>query len=251
MKRLYFAASTIYVLCLSACTPQRTQFDIQQFQDSAASAQYNQIKVQLSRSIDNPYDIPTLSTFGQTQIKSTASIQATLSRAIAPAGQTNTLGLNLGAASSEAQSTITTNTSPKAIQVMRDLYTYAVNGEQNWGPDVDYYLSNKPPEYPWLYHSRNSTPNECIQKSCQYLGKYGRYKLWSRSGKDYSDFVLSILEASSFQNAEVKIVPATPPLKKDAKSGKRPPRASSNYDLIVPSISKKPQLSPDNVIITD
>ncbi|WP_143565684.1 hypothetical protein [Sinorhizobium fredii] len=242
------AVAALVACAVGGCTPQRTAQNIRQFQYEAASIQYDQIKMQLSRSIDNPYDVPTLTTVGTTQIKSGSGLSANLNRTLAPAGSTDQFGLTLGAITSASESAINTNTSPKAAQVMRDLYTYAVKGEINWGADVDANLVNMPPEYPWLYHSRSGTPPACREKDCAYLGRFGKYNLWAKSQKDYSDFVLSILEASSFQAASVVV--SADDVKRPT-SAKRPVDARRRPTRAPTVILRKPQLSPDTVIIAE
>ncbi|MDX0948889.1 hypothetical protein GOD93_24955 [Sinorhizobium medicae] len=97
MRYHYLFALSAISLSAASCTPQRTGFDIKQFQQVASSVQFDQVKMQLSRSIDNPYDLPTYTSVGQTMIKSGAGAEATALRTLSPPGAIETFSLKLGA----------------------------------------------------------------------------------------------------------------------------------------------------------
>lgn len=246
--RVYFTGMLVGVSVLTvSCTPQRAGFDVRQFQEVASSLQFEQFKMQLARSIDNPYSLPTLTTVGGTSIKSGSSVSLDPSRTLAPVGATDSGSLKLGPFTANTEASVTTTSSPFAILVMRDLYTYAVNGEKNWSPAVESALYAKPPQYRWLYWSTSGRPRECSSINCSSLGRYGKYNLWTSSQKAYSDFVLSVFEASTLSLAAVQTkqpaAAAKPP------KGKKTPRKVPIS--MEPIIERKPQASPDINIITE
>lgn len=242
--KTFIACSSIL---LTACTPQRTGFDVKQFQEVASSTQFDQIKMQLARSIDNPYSLPTITSIGTTQIRSSSSFSLEPTRVTANSGGTDTGALKIGPFTANADATVNTTSSPFAILAMRDLYTYAVKGEKNYSPEVEAALYSKPPSYGWLYWSTSGIPSDCPKATCSPLGRYGKYNLWTKSQKDYSDFALSVFEASTLQLTSIQVkrpVSVTVPRK-----GKK--TTSQTKFEMTPVIQRKPQASPDVNIITE
>lgn len=212
---------------LSGCVPERSGGLIQGVQRDARSVQYNQIRAQLARSYDHPYDVPSLVLVSNANANSSNSLKASFSHASAPAGIANTSGFDFGAFTDSAQILVNVTSGATAIQGMRDLYAYASKGDSAWEKSVGKVLINKPPKYPWLLRSTGNSPTDC-GASCYEIIKDGQYTYWAKSEKDFSDFVLAILETSSFTRDTVAGA---------SGGGKKPAGASSGIRRVEPSNS--------------
>lgn len=240
MSARHLAGSVLCLVVLTACTPQRSGGLIEDVQQDARSVQYNQIRIQLARSYEHPYDVPSLVLLSTANAASNNSLKASFSRASAPGGLTHTAGFDFGAFTDNTQLIVNVTSGATAIQGMRDLYAYASNGDPSWETSIGGSLINKPPAYRWLFRSSGSAPAECNPASCYKITKIAESTYWARTEKDFSDFVLSILEASSFTRDNAPAIPVV-----NAKSGKRKyvptgikrfePNNSAPTILVIPS----------------
>ncbi|MDQ0558698.1 hypothetical protein QO004_000473 [Rhizobium mesoamericanum] len=221
---------------LSGCVSERSGGLVQSVQQDARSVQYNQIRAQLARSYDHPYDVPSLVLVSTANTNSSNSLKASFSHASAPAGITNATGFDFGAFTDNTQMFVAVTSGATAIQGMRDLYAYASKGDRSWEKSVGKVLINKPPTYPWLFRSTGNRPADC-GPSCYEITKVGEYTYWARTEKDFSDFVLAILETSSFTRDTVVSAPGGGKKPAGAPSGIRrvEPTTNAPQILVVPS----------------
>lgn len=201
MKTTKAILAAAMLAALASCTADRNSDVIRSFEDKAADSEYDQIKAQLSRSVDEPYAVPTLVLYGPTTIATTSAGMLALGRSDTVSDHTNAATLTLGGFSSGISTVASVTTSPKAIQVMRDLYANAIEGEPLKPADLKT-LVNHPPTHRWFFYSASDRPEIC-GPDCVPLGKFGKHALWSDNRKDYSDFALAVLEASTLQLASV------------------------------------------------
>ncbi|ANK97575.1 hypothetical protein AMK00_CH02085 [Rhizobium sp. N621] len=216
----------LFPVVISGCADVLSLQGAKRYQSSVESASYDQIKMQLSKAIDDPYTVPAFANISGASLKYDSSIGASPKRTFAPAGVTSEVALSVGDFSSSSMLSVTPVNSAKAVQVMRDLYANAVNGDPMRPEDLAA-LTIKPPPHGWLYHSGSSTPPVACQASgmpCVSLGQYGKYWLFSRGGKAYSDFALAVLQAMTLTESQ-SVTATLPSGKKDG--GKKPTPAGS------------------------
>ena len=182
---------------LTSCVGQRSGNLAQAVQRDARSIQYDQIRLQIARSYDHPYDIPSLALLSLATTQSNSALKGSFSHEAAPTGITNTTGFDLGEFSDQANLTINVTSGATAIEGMRDLYAYAASGDKTWEKSIGSILFNRPPKYGWLYRSTGATPVECPPQTCYEITKVGNFVYWAKSERDFSNFVLSVLEAST------------------------------------------------------
>lgn len=204
MKPLLNAALAGCLTIVPGCTSQRSAILVHDVQQQARTVQYNQIKQQLARSLDHPYEVPSLVLLSGGTTKSTSNIKGTFTRASAPTGITRATGFELGGVGDEALLTISVTSGATAVQGMRDLYAYAGAGDKAWEKSIGAFLINRPPLYPWLYRSSGGTPQYCGPKCYQFWETDGT-SYWAKSEKDLSDFTLAVLEASTFSRADAAV----------------------------------------------
>ncbi|MEF0944308.1 hypothetical protein [Rhizobium sp. BR 362] len=188
------AASTAL---LTSCVSHRSGNLAQTVQHDARSVQYDQIRLQIARSYDHPYDIPSLALLSSAVTQSTNALKGSFSHEVAPSGITNTTGFDLGEFSDQAILTVNVTSGATAIEGMRDLYAYAARGDNTWEKSIGPILFNKPPKYPWLYRSTGALPVECPPQTCYQITKIGNFVYWAKTERDFSNFVLAVLEAST------------------------------------------------------
>ncbi|MGR9503662.1 hypothetical protein [Rhizobium leguminosarum] len=191
-------------------------------QEDASSVQYGQIRRQLARSYEHPYDVPSLVLVSGGALQSTNNVKASFTNTAAPTGVTKTTGLELGAFSDSSNLTIGVTAGATAVQGMRDLYAYAANGDRSWEKSIGRVLFNTPPDYPWLFQSSGSYPAQCNPATCYRVIDVGGKTYWAKTEKDFSDFVLSVLEASSLTRDAISA-----PAKLPKSGNKRTPVPSS------------------------
>lgn len=219
MKPYIMLLSVLLAGCAEAVSLQGAK----RYQSSVESASYDQIKHQLSRSIDDPYSIPAFANISGATLNYNGSLSASPKRTFAPTGVTSEVALSVGSFSSSSNLTVTPVNSAKAVQVMRDLYANAVVGTPMQQADLAA-LTTKPPAPGWLHHSTSpARPRDCAtsSKDCIALGKYGKYYLFSQDGRAYSDFALAVLQAMTFVEATVSLPSEPVKGKKPARSSRR------------------------------
>lgn len=224
MKTRFFVV--LFPILVSGCADVASLQGAKRYQSSVESASYDQIKMQLSKAIDDPYAVPAFANISGASLKYDSSLSASPKRTFAPAGVTSEVALSVGSFSSSSTLSVTPVNSAKAVQVMRDLYANAVNGDPIRPEDLAA-LTIKPPHHGWLYHSRASTPPASCSAGglqCVTLGQYGKYWLFSQGGKAYSDFALAVLQAMTL--TESQSVAAQPPSGKKNVGTKPTPSAS-------------------------
>ncbi|PDT30782.1 hypothetical protein CO660_05420 [Rhizobium sp. L9] len=235
MKMILFIP--LFAVFISGCADVLSLQGAKRYQSSVESASYDQIKMQLSKAIDDPYTVPAFANISGASLKYDSSINASPKRTFAPPGVTSEVALSVGDFSSSSTLSVTPVNSAKAVQVMRDLYANAVNGDPIRAEDLAA-LTIKPPRHGWLYHGRSSTPPSgcgAADLPCVALGHYGKYWLFSQGGKSYSDFALAVLQAMTL--TESQSVSAAAPSGKRGGSAKPTPsgRAPSNVQKRIQS----------------
>lgn len=195
---------------LSSCVESQGLQNARSYQKNLKSAFFDQINTQLAQSIDDPYSIPIFVNYGQTNLTAGGGFSMTPKKVWAPAGITEELPISLGAFSSSQTITATTQNYVKGMQVTRDLFAYATHNVPMDPADVQL-LVGPPPPYGWLLKSTSTAiPPEC-QAACLSLGKYGRYRLFARDSKSYSDFSLLAFQAINLQQKAEEPAPVSRP----------------------------------------
>ena len=240
MKAIVLAGTILSLFLSVSCTSERSTGLIENLQEDARSVQYNQIRIQLARSYENPYDVPSLVLLSSATSTSNSSLKGGITRASAPNGLTHFTGVDLGAFTDTSQLVVNVTSGATAIQGMRDLYAYASRGDLAWRDSIGGVLVNQPPEYPWLFRSKHGMPPQCDPRDCFRIIAVDGYIYWARTEKDFSDFVLAVLEASSFTRDSIGAVPPKGPGAKKrlpAPSGIRRSEPSNTPPtiLLVPS----------------
>lgn len=132
--------------------------------------------------------------YGTTNLTTSGGFSLTPKKTWAPAGITEELPVTLGSFSGSQILTATTQNTPKGMQVVRDLFAYATHGIPIDEADEQLLMRPVPP-YGWLLKSETVVvPADCRQ-NCLSLGKYGRYHLFAKDTKSYSDFTLIAFQA--------------------------------------------------------
>lgn len=178
-------------LSVAGCASQRINENAAQLGPNLASVQYDQIKAQLSKSIDDPYTLPSFSFIGSGTVTSSDSISASLNRAASPSGITRTIGLTLGASTNSFSYAFATVADVDALQRVRDIYAYTVLPTAKWQPWFDN-LTIPPPRHGWLQWDLQ--PSNAANWFS--LGQFGRHSLWTDNLKTYNDFSLAVLSAA-------------------------------------------------------
>ncbi len=187
MREIHVVGVAVAAFALSSCAEQRVNQNQANLGPNLYEAQYNQINVQLSKSIDDPYSIPLFAFVSSTVLNSTDSVTAAGTYTSAAAGLTRTFTGTLGGMGNSFLYTAAPVGDPDAQRIVRDIYAYTV-GATEWQEEFNK-LKIPPPHKGWLVKGSSARPGVV------FIGKYGAHTLWTNSQRDYSDFVLSVLSA--------------------------------------------------------
>ncbi|TPN63607.1 hypothetical protein FJ986_23450 [Mesorhizobium sp. B1-1-1] len=222
MDKLHVLGAGLAALVLSACAEQRVNQNQSKVGPNLYEAQYSQINYQLSKSIDDPYSIPIFAFVSTTALNSTDSATLGGTYTSAAAGLTRTFTGSFGGVSNSFLYTGSPVGDPDAQKIVRDIYAYTV-GQTEWQAEFDK-LTIPPPHKGWLVKDSSAQPGLFL------IGKYGAYTLWTRSRKDYSDFILSVLSAF----APIK-EDAAPAGGKGTTKGKKAPKTGGARSYLGPA----------------
>ena len=193
MKTHVTSCGIAFALILTGCADQRLMQSQASLGNNLSFSQNGQINEQLSRSIDDPYSVPSFSFVSAAQLNATDTLSLTGQYTSAVAGLTRQATATMGPVNNQFQYTSSPIGDPDALKMARDIYAYTV-GETTWRPEFAT-LRMPPPRNHWLVYSNDTSSRS--REGLFLIGKYGNHVLWTTSRRDYSDFVLSVLGAVS------------------------------------------------------
>lgn len=188
--------------------------------------------MQLAKSIDDPYRVPSFAFVGTGVVSSGDSVSANATYTDA-ASFTRLGGLTVGPATTSYNYTFTAITNVNSLQRARDIYAYAVTAKENDRKPWFSSLTMKPPEGRWLYWDDMARPADANVT----LGVVGGHTLWTDNLKKYNDFSLAVLNAVRTEGVFV----AQPPRAGQATTSSAPPAAAGRSLSPGPSILLFPE----------
>ncbi|RWM12873.1 MAG: hypothetical protein EOR72_20345 [Mesorhizobium sp.] len=224
MKAQATSCAVVFALVLAGCADQRINASQESLGKNISYSQNGQINEQLSRSIDDPYSVPSFSFVSAAQLNATDTLSATGQYTSAMAGLTRQATATMGPVNNQFQYTSSPIGDPDALRMARDIYAYTV-GETPWNEEFAT-LTMKPPRNHWLVYSNDMSSGS--HAGLYLIGRYGNHVLWTKSRRDYSDFVLSVLGAVSKPVVASETGAAAGKGKAKAGKAKAPPTRSFN-----------------------
>ncbi|MER9423757.1 hypothetical protein [Mesorhizobium sp. LNJC395A00] len=198
---------------LSACADQRINHSQADLGQNLYNAQYQQINYQISKSIDDPYSVPSFTFVSSSVLGATESVTAAGTYTSAAAGLTRQFTGTVGGMGNSFLYTSSPISDPDALRMVRDIYAYTV-GETPWRTEFSK-LKIPPPRERWLVVSNEN--GSVDRANLVLIGKFGSHVLWTNSRRAYSDFVLSVLSA---------LAPSEEPAAAGKAKGKSPKSAA-------------------------